>query len=85
MPAERIFVHYVRYAKYTIVTPFLRCMNDVLQAGRMLVNSSVPPITKCTIIYYEQTARPRSANLCAHIHVDKLPQPSNFCLNCQRP
>ena len=48
-------------------------------------NSSIcTSVTKCTIMYYEQPAGPRSANF-SHMHVDKVPSPANVQLNCQRP
>ena len=33
----------------------------------------------------KQTAEPRSANFCKHIHVDKVCSPANFHQNRQRP
>ena len=51
---------------------------------RSLVRSIVRAVTKCTIVYREQTAEPRSANCCTHIHVDKIPAPANFHPNSQR-
>ena len=32
----------------------------------------------CTIMYCEQTAGPRSANFCTHMHVDKVHSSANF-------
>ena len=40
--------------------------------------------TKCTIMYREQRAGPRSAHFCVHINVDKIHSRANFYPNRQR-
>ena len=46
-------------------------------AGRMYVRSFVhPSVPKCTTMHREQTAGPRSANICTHMHVDKVHSPA---------
>ena len=49
---------------------------------RHFVRSSV---TKCTIIYCEQTGKSRSAIFCTNMHVDKVHSHSNVHPNRQRP
>ena len=61
----------MKHGFYTVSTP----LNGVILAGSVEVRSSV---TKCTIMYYEQTAGQRSANFCIRIHVDKAPFQAKF-------
>ena len=44
-----------------------------------------PSVTKCTIMYCEQTAEPTSINFCAHMHADTVHLHTNFHPNRQRP
>ena len=43
----------------------------------------VRPVTKCTIMYREQKAEPRSANFCTHVPVNNIPSPAKFHPNLQ--
>ena len=52
---------------------------------RSYVRLFVHPITKCTIMYYEETAGARSTNFCTRVHVDKIHLPANFYPNPQCP
>ena len=73
-----------------LYTQFQRRRNGVSQQGvcsfvRLLVRPCVrASFTKCTIMYGEQTAGPRSAKFCTHMYVDKVPLPANFHPNPQR-
>ena len=61
-------------------------LNGVSPAGGVDVNPQVcSSVTKCTGIYDEQTAGPRSANLCTRLHTAKVRSSVNFHLNSQRP
>ena len=48
---------------------------------RMNVRSSA---TICTIMYCEETAGPRNANVCMHMHIDKVQSSAYFHPNPQR-
>ena len=63
---------------YTVST----ALNGVISAGSVDVRSYV---AKCTILYCEQTAGPRSASFCLRMLVDKEHPHTNFHLNRQRP
>ena len=68
-----------------IFTPF-QTLNGVIQAGRVDVHSSLrSSVTKCTIMYREQTAEHESANCCLRMHIDKVCSPADFHSNLQRP
>ena len=46
---------------------------------RSFFRSSVrAPVTKSTMIHYEQTVEPRSANFRIQMHVANVPSPANF-------
>ena len=49
-----------------------------------IIRTSVRPVVKCTIMYYEQTAKPISANFCTHMHVDRVHRPANIHPHRQR-
>ena len=65
---------------YTVPT----ALNGVMLAGRVDVRTYVRlSVTKYTITYCEQTAGPRSANFCEHMHVKKVRSPADFHSNRQ--
>ena len=69
MLAERLFVNYINYANYANYTNYTNFINyDIVS----FVRASVHLVTKCTIMYCEQTAGPRRANFCTYMHVDKI-------------
>ena len=51
-----------------------------MYSGRQHVRSFARPatFTKCAIMYREETARPRRANFCIRLQVDKLRSPAIF-------
>ena len=64
-------------------------IRSFLQSMRSYVRSFVSPcvrasITKCAIMYREQTAGSRSTIFRTQMHVDKIPSPANFHPNGQR-
>ena len=61
--------------------PFQRSWNGVNIAGSLDVHL----VTKCPIMYCEQTFVQRSANLCIHIYVETVCSSVNFHPNRQRP
>ena len=67
---------------YNVLFRFLTVsteLNGVNLAGSMYVRAFArSPVTKCTIMRCEQTVGPRRANLCTHMHVDKIRSPADF-------
>ena len=57
------------FLEQLIFTLFLRRRDGVcLQVVCSFVRSCIHPITKCTSMYYKQTAGPRSVNFCTHAY-----------------
>ena len=63
---------------------YLHHSDGAVYAGRMYVCLSIHvSFIKCTIMYCEHTAEPRSKHFCTHMYVDKVYSPANFLPNPQ--
>ena len=67
---------------FLVITAFQWRLNGVILAGSVDIQMSV---VKCTIMYWEKMAGPRSANFDSHMHVDSVSSSANFHPNRQRP